>query len=566
MRGVETMLKSQSIRRLGPEIDPLWIGSGKSLNDLSKPQILIESTAGDSHPGSRHLFSVVDVIKNSVYASQAVPSVYTVTDMCDGISTGHSGMNYSLVSRNVIAGMVEIHAKASGFDGIVAVSTCDKAVPGHLMALLRLDIPAIHVCGGSMAPGPAFISADKCYETNLRVAEGKMTDEEELYYKQNACPSCGACQYMGTASTMQCMSEALGLSLPANAVVPANGNIISQIASEAGRKIAWLVNKDLRPSRILTKSSFENAIKIHAAIGGSTNAVLHIPAVAKEMGIEITLEDFERLSKGVPLLTSVMTAGKWPTQYFWYAGGIPRIIKELKNILDMNALTVTGYTLGENIEYHEKTGYFRRSDEYMGNYNLRSSDIIRHFNSPEENESGVSILKGNLAPNGSVIKHCAMDKSMYYFEGAAKVFENEESAEEAIYNGAIKPKDVVVIRYVGQKAAGMPEMLKATDAVCNKEELNNSCALITDGRFSGASRGPCVGYISPEAADGGMIAYIDDGDIIEIDVNKRSINIVGFKGEKRSKSEVEAELELRQNSREHKTFKHKGVLRFLDLD
>ena len=275
------------------------MAGGKSLSDISKPQILIESTAGDSHPGSRHLFSVVESIKNSVYASQAVPSVYTVTDMCDGVATGHSGMNYSLVSRNVIAGMVEIHAKASGFDGIVAASTCDKAVPGHLMALLRLDIPAIHVCGGSMAPGPAFISADTCYETNLRVSEGKMTKEEELYYKRNACPSCGACQYMGTASTMQCMSEALGMALPANALAPANGNIISQIAAEAGVKIAELVNRDLRPSKILTKSSFENAIKIHAAIGGSTNAILHIPAVAKEMGIDITLDDFERLAKGV---------------------------------------------------------------------------------------------------------------------------------------------------------------------------------------------------------------------------------------------------------------------------
>ena len=232
----------------------------------------------------------------------------------------------------------------------------------------------------------------------------------------------------------------------------------------------------------------------------------------------------------------------------------------------MDALTVTGHTVGENIEYLEKIGYFRRSDEYMGNFNLKASDIIRPFDSPEDTDSGVSILKGNLAPNGSVIKHYAVDKRMYHFEGAAKVFENEESAEEAIYNGTIKPGDVVVIRYVGQKAAGMPEMLKATDAVCNKEELNNSCALITDGRFSGASRGPCIGYISPEAAEGGTIAYVDDGDIIEIDINKRSINIIGFNGKKRSISDIDTELKSRRANREHKTFKHKGVLKFLDLD
>lgn len=560
------MLNSQNVRRAGPETDPLWIGTGKTVKDLAKAQILIESTAGDSHPGSRHLHSVAETVKNSVYASQASPSVYTVTDMCDGVATGHAGMNYSLISREIIAGMTEIHAMSSGFDGVVTISTCDKATPGPLMAIARLDLPAIHICGGSMAPGPSFISADTCYETNLRVTEGKMTTAEEWYYKQNACPSSGACQYMGTASTMQCLSEVLGISLPGNAVIPANGNILMQIAADAGEKIVRLVKEDLRPSRILTRKAFENAIKVHAAIGGSTNAVLHLPAIAKELGIEITLDDFERLTDGIPLLTSILTAGKWPTQFFWYAGGIPRIMLELKDKLDLNLPTVTGMTVGENLEYLEKTGFFRRGSEYLGNYGMKTSDIIKSVDDPIDTDSGVTVLKGNIALKGAIIKHCALDKRMYRFEGLARVFDNEESAEEAIYNGDINPGEVVVVRYVGKKAAGMPEMLKATDAVCNKEELNNSCALITDGRFSGATRGPSVGYILPEAAEGGEIAYIDDDDIIEIDIYRKSINIVGINGRRCGHEVVEAELANRKLTRKIKAFKHKGVLKYLNAD
>ncbi len=559
------MLNSQAVRKAGPEVDPLWLGMGKGEKDLFKPQILIDSTAGDSHPGSKHLSYVAEQVKNSVYASGATPAMYTVTDMCDGVATGHSGMSYSLVSREVIAGMVEIHAKASGFDGLVTLSTCDKAVPGHLMAIARLNIPSIHICGGSMAPGPAFITADTCYETNLRVSEGKMSSDEEWYYKRNACPSCGACQYMGTASTMQCLSEALGMSIPSNAVIPANSSMIMNIAYSAGEMVSEMVKNDIRPKDIMTKKAFENAIKVHAAIGGSTNAVLHIPAIAKELDINIGLMDFETYSKDVPLLTSLLTSGKWPTQFFWYAGGIPRIMLNLRDMLHLDIPTVTGRTVGENLDYLEKTGYFRRSEEYLRNYGLKPSDIIKDINNPEDNDSGVTILKGNLAPEGAVIKHCALNKNMYHFEGLARVFDNEESAETAIYSGDIKPGEVVVVRYVGKKAAGMPEMLKATDAICNKDELNNSCALITDGRFSGATRGPSVGYLLPEAAEGGPIAYLKDRDIIEIDVFKKSVNLVGIEGKKLPPEEIDLELLKRKDEIEIKTFKHKGVLRFLDM-
>ncbi len=557
------MLKSQATRKAGPEVDPLWLGTGRRVPDLSKPQILIDSTYGDSHPGSKHLMGLAESARNALYAGGMMPVLYTVTDICDGVATGHCGMNYSLVSRDLIAAMVEIHARTSGFDGLITISSCDKATPGHLMAQARLDLPGIHVCGGSMMPGPGFLSADSCYATNLRVAEGAMTAEEEWYYKRNACPSCGACQYMGTASTMQAMAEALGMALPGNAMMPANTNYLPQLAAEAGAGIPLLMERDLRPSQIMTRAAFENAIKVHAAIGGSTNAVLHLPAIAAELGIQLTLEDFQRVSAGIPLLTSVLTAGKWPTQYFWLAGGVPRVLWELREVLDLDLPTVTGKTIRENLEDLRAAGYFRRSEELLRAYSLAPEDIIKSPEAPVDADSGITVLHGNLAPEGAVVKHCAMDKSMYHFVGRARTFDTEEEAVAAIYEDRVQPGEVVVIRYRGKHAAGMPEMLKATDAICNKPALCRSTALITDGRFSGASRGPCVGYLLPEAADGGPIGLVRDGDLIEIDVLRRSLELVGLEGQRRDPREIAAELSARKRKTPVKTFRHQGALRYL---
>ena len=557
------MLKSQATRKAGPEVDPLWLGTGRRVPDLSKPQILIDSTYGDSHPGSKHLMGLAESARNALYAGGMMPALYTVTDICDGVATGHCGMNYSLVSRDLIAAMVEIHARTSGFDGLITISSCDKATPGHLMAQARLDLPGIHVCGGSMMPGPGFLSADSCYATNLRVAEGAMTAEEEWYYKRNACPSCGACQYMGTASTMQAMAEALGMALPGNAMMPANTNYLPQLAAEAGAGIPLLMERDLRPSQIMTRAAFENAIKVHAAIGGSTNAVLHLPAIAAELGIQLTLEDFQRVSAGIPLLTSVLTAGKWPTQYFWLAGGVPRVLWELREVLDLDLPTVTGKTIRENLEDLRTAGYFRRSEELLRAYSLAPEDIIKSPEAPVDADSGITVLHGNLAPEGAVVKHCAMDKSMYHFVGRARTFDTEEEAVAAIYEDRVQPGEVVVIRYRGKHAAGMPEMLKATDAICNKPALCRSTALITDGRFSGASPGPCVGYLLPEAADGGPIGLVRDGDLIEIDVLRRSLELVGLEGQRRDPREIAAELSARKRKTPVKTFRHQGALRYL---
>ena len=487
-----------------------------------------------------------------------------MTDICDGIATGHDGMDYSLISRDMIAGMTEIHAKTAGFDGLITSSSCDKAVPGHLMAIARINIPAIHIPGGSMMPGPGFISGDTCYEADVRAAEGAISREEQDYFRRNACPGWGACQYMGTASTMQCMAEALGLALPGSALMPAGSSYLLQTAMAAGEKIAELVAENIRPSDILCRESFMNAIKVHAAIGGSCNATLHLPTIAKEAGICLTLSDFEKYSEGIPLLTSLLTAGKWPTQYFWRAGGIPRIMLELESFLDLDVLTVTGHTIRENLAALKEDGYFRRADEMMADMRMSVRDIIRPVTDPAGPDGGLTILKGNFAGGGAVIKHCAVDPSMYEFTGRARVFEDEESAVSAIYKDIVQPGEVVVIRYVGKKAKGMPEMLKATNAICFKPALRLSTALVTDGRFSGASRGPCVGYLQPEAAEGGEIGLIEDGDLITIDVHQNAINVTGIDGKACSPEEVEKVFAERKAGWKKKEIKHEGVLKFLN--
>ena len=557
------MLRSQMIRKLGPEVDPILVGAGAAPEDLDKVQILIETTHGDSHPGSRHLMQLAEQAKCAVYAAQGRPSVYTVTDICDGVATGHEGMHYSLASRNVIAAMAEIHASAAPFDGMVAVSTCDKAIPAHLMAIARLNLPAVHVCGGSMAPGPDGMSAEKCYETNALVRAGEMTEAEEWYYKCSACPSCGACQYIGTASTMQIMSEALGLALPGSALVPALSSHQMQFAAHAGKRAVELVKQGLRPRDILTKEAFENAVMIHSAVAGSTNAVLHLPAIAAEAGVALGLEEFDRLHREVPVLCGMKTAGRWPTQMFWYAGGVPRIMRELRELLHLDVMTVTGHTLGENLEILERQGFFRRSEEYMRNYRLRPEDVIQTMASPYESCGGLAVLHGNIAPEGAVVKHAALDKKMFHFTGKAVVFDNEADTVSAILDGVVQPGSVIVLRNVGILGAGMPEMLKATEALWNRPELCASVALVTDGRFSGATRGPAVGHVMPEAAKGGPIAFIRDGDWIEIHIAERSIRLVGAGEKSFTPQEAEAELARRKEGWTPPVIRRRGALAYL---
>ncbi|SHJ85201.1 dihydroxy-acid dehydratase [Dethiosulfatibacter aminovorans DSM 17477] len=551
---------SQKSRMGNPEFDPMLLGTGWTPEDLEKPYIMLESSYGDSHPGSKHLNQLVDEAANGIYKRGGKPAKYTVTDICDGVACGHSGMNYSLLSRDIMSSMVEIHAKSVPYDGMITFASCDKSLPAHLMAIARVDIPSIHFCGGTMLPGPEFITPVKGYEVEELKLKGEISPEDEIFYKTHGCPTHGACQYMGTANTMQVTAEALGLSLPFNGLMPAWSNFIKHYADQTGQKILELLEKDIRPSRILTKEAFENAIMVHAAVSGSTNALLHIPAIAKCAGVEITMDDFDRIHRRIPVLTSLQMSGKWPVQMLWFAGGVPGIMLEIEKYLNLEVMTVTGKTLGENLEEIKRFNKIKEPQRYLSNYMIKPEEVITPLEDPYNPDGGLAILYGNLAPEGSAVKHAAVPKLMHVHEGPAKVYDSEDAAIKAIFDDAIRPGDVIVIRYEGPKGSGMPEMFKATEVLYNKEHLRETTALITDGRFSGASRGPAVGHMTPEAANGGPIAYLMDGDIIKIDIPGRKLEITGFGDKKMTDDEVRELLDERRRNIKIKEIKHEGVL------
>jgi dihydroxy-acid dehydratase len=513
--------------------------------DIIKPQILIEDVFGDSHPGSVHLNSLSEQATYGVYESGGTPSRYHVTDACDGCAQGHDGMNIILASREAMADMIEVHVRAYLFDGMVLLSSCDKSIPAHLMAAARLNIPTILVPGGSMRPGPNMTTSLVAGDISLRQKRGEVSEQEIRDYKLTGCPSCGACAFLGTASTMQCMAEALGLALPGSALMPATMRDIFQNARNAGRKIMELVAKGIKASDILTKEAFKNAIIVHGAIGGSTNATIHLPAIAQEMGIEITLEEFDEINHKVPHIGNITPSGTNVTEAFWFAGGIPMVQLMLKDYLNLNVLTVTGKTLGENLKDLEDNNFFNRYIGYLYNYGLKRDDVITPIERAKEKGS-IAFLKGNLAPEGSVFKYSACVKNMRSHTGPARVFNCEEDAYNAVVNNEINPGDIMIIRYEGPRGSGMPEMLATTEAIVNDKRLNGSVALVTDGRFSGGTSGASIGHVSPEAAVGGPIAFVKDGDIIQYDLENRSIDVIGIKGKLCSKEEVKVIFERRK--------------------
>jgi dihydroxy-acid dehydratase len=540
-------LKSQEIRKLAPEMDPLRMGMGWTAEDLEKPQIIIESTYGDSHPGSAHLLNLMEEAVKGVASQGGKAARYFATDICDGMAQGHDGINYSLVSRDMIANMIEIHANATTFDGGVFIASCDKAVPAHLMGIGRIKIPSIIVTGGVMDAGPELLTLEQIGAYSAMYQRGEITAEQLTYYKQHACPSCGACSFMGTASTMQIMAEALGLMLPGSALMPATCEDLNKVAYEAGRQSVRLANMGLKASDIVTPDSFENAIMVHAAISGSTNSLLHLPAIAHEFGIDLNEEDFDRIHKHAHYLLNIRPSGQWPAQYFYYAGGVPRIMEEIKSMLHLDAMTVTGKTLEENLKDCRQNGFYEKCEEYLAKTGLQRTDIIRTFDQPIGTQGTVAILKGNLAPDGAVVKHSAVPKEMFQAVLKARPFDCEEAAIEAIIQKKIHPGEAVIIRYEGPKGSGMPEMFYTTEAISSDPELGSSIALITDGRFSGASKGPAIGHVSPEAAEGGPIALVEEGDLIEIDIPGRRLNIVGINGERCPKKEIEEILKERRD-------------------
>ena len=562
-------LVSQEMRKIAPELDPLRIGTGWKPEDLSKPQVIIESTFGDSHPGSGHLNILVEEVRKGIEKAGGHGARYFCTDICDGESQGTDGINYSLASREMIANMIEIHANATPFDAGVYLASCDKGMPGNLMGLARADVPSVVVPGGTMNAGPEMLTLEQLGMYSAKYERGEIDEEKLEWAKCNACPSCGACSFIGTASTMQIMAEALGLALPGSALMPATSPDLLEYARQAGEQAVKLATMPgMRPSEIVTEKSFENAILVHAAVSGSTNCLLHIPAIAHEFGIEITGDTFDRLHRNARYLLDVRPAGRWPAECFYYAGGVPAIMEEIKEHLHLDVMTVTGKTLGENLEELRRNGFYEKCERWLQefnrryNVNLTREDIIRSYDNAIGTDGSIAVLRGNLAPEGAVIKHTACPKEMFRAVLNARPFDSEEECLDAVLHHRVQKGDAVFIRYEGPKGSGMPEMFYTSEAISSDKELGRSIALITDGRFSGASTGPVIGHCSPEAVEGGPIALVEEGDLIEIDVPARKLNIIGVKGQRRSMEEIDEILEERRKNWQPREPKYKkGVLR-----
>lgn len=485
---------------------------GLSGDDFEKPLVAVVNSWNEIVPGHIHLRQISEAVKSGIRAAGSVPLEFNTIGICDGIAMGHVGMKYSLPSRELIADSIELMVEAHRFDAMVLISTCDKIVPGHLMAAARLDIPSIVVTGGPMLPGdyrgqPADVIT--VFEAIGWYRAGKIDEKELAYIESVACPGPGSCAGLFTANTMACLTETLGISLPGCASTHAVDSAKVKIARESGKRIVGMIKEGLIPSQIMSKEAFENAIMVDMAIGGSTNTALHLPAIALELDIKLPLELFDEISRKTPHICDLRPGGPYMMLDFHKAGGMPAILKRLEKMLHLDVLSCTGKTLKELVK----------------NYEVEDEDIIRPVENPVHKEGGIAVLKGNLAPEGAVVKQIAIATEIMEHEGPAKVYNSEEEAVKAIKNGEIERRDVIVIRYEGLKGGpGMREMLAPT-ALITGMGLSDSVALITDGRFSGGTRGPCIGHIMPEAAEKGPIAAIENGDIIKIDISKRKLEI-----------------------------------------
>ena len=487
----------------------LMRATGMTDEDLSRPFIAICNSFNEVIPGHVHLNKVAALIKEEVRKAGGTPVEFNLPGVCDGIAMGHIGMKYSLASRELIADSVETLAQAHQLDGLVLIPNCDKIVPGMLMAARRLNLPAIVISGGPMMPGrmpggSGDMDLNSVFEAVGAYKAGKMDDAQLNAVESAACPGCGSCSGMFTANSMNCITEVIGMALPGNGTIAAVDAARIRLAKKTGMRVVELVREGLTPEKIMTESAFRNALCLDMALGCSTNTVLHLPAIAHEAGIDFDLNWVNEASAKVPNLCHLAPAGHHHVIDLHLAGGVMGVLSELKGrgLLDENALTVSGMTLGEEISLSK-------------NYN---HEVIRPFDEPYSPTGGLMILRGNLAPDGAVVKRSAVARKMLVHEGPARVFNSEDEAIAAIYAGQIKPGDVVVIRYEGPKGGpGMREMLSPTSAICGMG-LDKEVALITDGRFSGATRGAAIGHVSPEGASGGMIGLIEEGDVIAIDI------------------------------------------------
>ena len=492
----------------------LFHALGLTEEEQKRPLIGIVSSYNEIVPGHMNLNKIVDAVKLGVAMAGGTPIVFPAIAVCDGIAMGHTGMKYSLVTRDLIADSTEAMALAHGFDGLVMVPNCDKNVPGLLMAAARVNIPTVFVSGGPMLAGRVEgkkTSLSSMFEAVGAYNAGKIDDDKLYEYECKTCPTCGSCSGMYTANSMNCLTEALGMGLRGNGTIPAVYSARIELAKHAGMAVMELLRKNIRPRNIMTKEALMNALTVDMALGCSTNSMLHLPAIAHECGVELNLDIANEISAVTPNLCHLAPAGRTYMEDLNEAGGVYAVMNELtkKGLLNTDCMTVTGKTIGENI---------------AGCVNL-NPDIIRPIDNPYSETGGIAVLKGNLAPEGSVVKRSAVLPEMLVHEGPAKVFDSEEEAQAAINAGKIVAGDVVVIRYEGPKGGpGMREMLNPTSAIMGMG-LGNSVALITDGRFSGATRGACIGHVTPEAASGGMIGVVEDGDIISINIPENTIEL-----------------------------------------
>ena len=502
-------MKSDPLK-LGPQNAPhraLYHALGLTEEEIRRPLVGVVSSYNEIVPGHMNIDKIVDAVKLGVAMAGGTPIVFPAIAVCDGIAMGHQGMKYSLVTRDLIADSTEAMALAHGFDALVMVPNCDKNVPGLLMAAARLNIPAVFVSGGPMLAGRVDggrASFSTISEAVGMYNAGKMSGEKLREYECKTCPTCGSCSGMYTANSMNCLTEALGMGLRGNGTIPAVYSARIELAKHAGMAVMEMLQKNIRPRDIMTEAAFRNALTVDMALGCSTNSMLHLPAIAHECGIEINLDIANAISEKTPNLCHLAPAGQTYMEQLDEAGGVYAVMHELsrKGLLDLSCLTVTGKTVGENIAGCEN----------------RDREVIRPIEAPYSETGGIAVLRGSLAPEGSVVKRSAVAPEMLVHEGPARVFECEEDAQAAINAGDIHPGDVVVIRYEGPRGGpGMREMLNPTSAIMGMG-LGSSVALITDGRFSGATRGACIGHVSPEAASGGPIGVVREGDIIRIDI------------------------------------------------
>ena len=515
----------------------LFKAIGLSDRELERPLIGIVTSQNDIIPGHINLDKIVEATKKGVLISGGTPLVFPTIGVCDGIAMGHEGMKYSLATRELIADSVECMVKAHGFDALVFIPNCDKIVPGMIMAALRLNIPSVFVSGGPMLAGKykgEAVSLSTLFEAVASVESGKMTKEELKELESKSCPTCGSCSGMFTANSMNCLTEVLGLGLPGNGTIPAVYSERIILAKYAGMAVMNLLKNNIKPRDIVNEKSIKNALAVDMALGCSTNSVLHLTAIANEAKLQMNLDIINKMSSKVPNICKLAPASNIHIQDLYEAGGISAVINELskKDLIDLECITATGKTIGENVK-----------DKKVLNY-----DVIKHVERPYRKTGGIAVLRGNLAVDGAVVKRSAVLPEMLVHQGPAKVFDSEEEAVEAIFNNKIVAGDVIVIRYEGPKGGpGMREMLSPTSAISGMG-LDKSVALITDGRFSGATRGASIGHVSPEAAEGGVIALVETGDIISIDINSGKLELLVNKDvlEERRKNIVKVEPKIKE--------------------